>query len=132
MSDEKGFDDIPGTILFDADRSRQGYHLNMFCMSLMKEENREAFRAGERAYLARFPMTPEQIGSILDRDWNRMLELGGNIYYTAKLGACDGLSFQQLAALMTGLTQDDYARMMLDGGRSPEGNRSKSEWEQRG
>jgi protocatechuate 4,5-dioxygenase alpha chain len=132
MSDEKAFDDIPGTILFDADRSRQGYHLNMFCMSLMKEENRQAFRADQRAYLAKFPMTSEQAQSILDRDWNRMLELGGNIYYTAKLAACDGLSFQQIAAIMTGSTQDDYARMMLDGGRSPEGNRSKAEWEKRG
>jgi protocatechuate 4,5-dioxygenase alpha chain len=132
MSEEKAFDDIPGTILFDANRSRQGYHLNMFCMSLMKEENRDAFRADEPGYLLRFPMTPEQIQSILDRDWNRMLELGGNIYYTAKLAACDGLSFQQIAAIMTGSTQDDYARMMLEGGRSPEGNRSKSEWERRG
>jgi protocatechuate 4,5-dioxygenase, alpha chain len=129
---DKAFDDIPGTILFDADRSRQGYHLNMFCMSLMKADNREAFRADQRAYLARFPMTAEQAQSVLDRDWNRMLELGGNIYYTSKLAACDGLSFQNIAALMTGSTQEDYAKMMLAGGRSPEGNRSKSEWEHRG
>jgi protocatechuate 4,5-dioxygenase alpha chain len=131
MSD-KAFDDIPGTILFDAERSRQGYHLNMFCMSLMKSQNRDAFRADEHAYLKRFPMTPEQAQSILDRDWNRMLELGGNIYYTAKLAACDGLSFQQIAAKMTCSTQEDYAAMMLHGGRPPEGNRSKSEWEHRG
>jgi protocatechuate 4,5-dioxygenase alpha chain len=129
---DKAFDDIPGTILFDADRSRQGYHLNMFCMSLMKAENRDAFRADERAYLAQFPMTAEQAQSVLDRDWNRMLELGGNIYYTSKLAACDGLSFQNIAALMTGSTQEDYAKMMLAGGRPPEGNRSKSEWEHRG
>jgi protocatechuate 4,5-dioxygenase alpha chain len=127
MSDP-GFDDIPGTILFDAERSRQGYHLNMFCMSLMKAENRDAFRADEPGYLARFPMTPEQAQSILDRAWNRMLELGGNIYYTSKLAACDGLSFQQIAAKMTGSSQEDYAQMMLDGGRPPDGNRSKSEW----
>ena len=129
---EKGFDDIPGTILFDADRSRQGYHLNMFCMSLMKSANRDAFRADEPAYLARFPMTAEQTQSVLARDWNRMLELGGNIYYTSKLAACDGLSFQNIAALMTGSTQEDYAKMMLAGGRPPEGNRSKSEWEHHG
>ncbi len=121
------FDDIPGTILFDAQRSRQGYHLNMFCMSLMKAENRDAFRADERAYLARFALTPEQSHAILERDWNRMLELGGNIYYTSKLGATDGLSFQQLAAKMTGSTQQEYADMMLAGGRSVEGNRSKSD-----
>ena len=127
MSDD-GFDDIPGTILFDAERSRQGYHLNMFCMSLMSPDNRATFRAGERAYLAQFPMTPEQAESVLRRDWNGMLELGGNIYYTSKLAACDGLSFQNIAALMTGSTQEEYAAMMLAGGRSPEGNRSKSEW----
>jgi protocatechuate 4,5-dioxygenase alpha chain len=131
MSDPR-FDDIPGTILFDAERSRQGYHLNMFCMSLMKAENRDAFRDDEAAYLARFPMTPEQTQSILDRDWNGMLELGGNIYYTSKLAACDGLSFQQIAAKMTGSSQEEYAQMMLTGGRPPDGNRSKSEWEQRG
>jgi protocatechuate 4,5-dioxygenase alpha chain len=128
MSDtDPGFDDIPGTILFDAQRSRQGYHLNMFCMSLMKAENRDAFRADERAYLEPLKLTPEQKDAVLKRDWNRMLELGGNIYYTSKLGATDGLSFQQLAALMTGTTQQDYADMMLAGGRSPDGNRSKSE-----
>ena len=132
MSDNPAFDDIPGTILFDAERSRQGYHLNMFCMSLMKAENRDAFRADEPAYLAKFPMTPEQTQAVLDRDWNRMLELGGNIYYTSKLAACDGLSFQQIAALMTDSTQEDYAKMMLEGGRSPDGNRSKSEWDHRG
>jgi protocatechuate 4,5-dioxygenase alpha chain len=129
MSKPSEFDDIPGTLVFDGERSRQGYHLNMFCMSLMKPENREAFRADGRAYLVRFPMTPEQAQSILDRDWNRMLELGGNIYYTAKLAACDGLSFQQIAALMTGMTQAGYAEMMLHGGRPIEGNRSKSEWD---
>jgi protocatechuate 4,5-dioxygenase alpha chain len=127
MTGGNPFDDIPGTILFDAGRSRQGYHLNMFCMSLMKAENRDAFRADQAGYLERFPMTPEQRQVILARDWNGMLQLGGNIYYTAKLAACDGLSFQQIAAMMTGSTQADYAKMMIAGGRSPDGNRSKSE-----
>lgn len=126
------YEDIPGTQVFDARRSRQGYHLNMFCMSLMKDENRKAFKANEEKYLDQFPMSPEQRQAILKRDWNKMLELGGNIYYTSKLGATDGLSFQNLAALMTGSTQEQYAKMMIAGGRSPEGNRSKSEWKNRG
>jgi len=121
------FDDIPGTLLFDAQRSRQGYYLNMFCMSLMKPENRDAFKADEAGYLAPWRMTEDQKSAVLSRDWNRMLELGGNIYYTSKLGATDGLSFQQLAAEMTGTMQADYAQMMLDGGRSIENNRSKAE-----
>src|SRR5580700_11501552 len=120
------YDDIPGTFVFDAERSRQGYGINMFCMSLMKEENRKAFKADEAAYLQRFQLTAEQRDAILKRDYNRMLQLGGNIYFTAKLGATDGHSFQHLAAVMTGATQPDYADMMLKGGRSVEGNRSRT------
>jgi len=123
---EHDYDDIPGTFVFDAERSRRGYGINMFCMSLMKEENRKAFKANEVAYLKQFPLTHAQTEAILKRDYNRMLELGGNIYFTAKLGATDGHSFRHLAALMTGSTQENYAAMMLAGGRSIEGNRSKS------
>jgi protocatechuate 4,5-dioxygenase alpha chain len=120
------YDDIPGTFVFDAERSRQGFGINMFCMSLMKDENRKAFKANEAEYLKKFKLTPEQTEAVLKRDYNRMLELGGNIYFTAKLGATDGHSFRHLAATMTGATQDDYAKMMIDGGRSVEGNRSRS------
>jgi protocatechuate 4,5-dioxygenase alpha chain len=123
---QQAYDDIPGTYVFDAERSRQGYGINMFCMSLMKENNRKAFKANEADYLKTFKLTPEQAEAILKRDYNRMLELGGNIYFTAKLGAADGHSFQHLAAVMTGNTQEDYAKMMLGGGRSVEGNRSRA------
>jgi len=126
VRDQKDYEDIPGTFVFDQERSRQGYGINMFCMSLMKEDNRKAFKANEAEYLKRFRLTPEQTDAVLKRDYNRMLELGGNIYFTAKLGATDGHSFQHLAAVMTGSTQEDYAKMMLGGGRSIEGNRSKS------
>src|ERR1700680_2761338 len=124
--EQHDYDDIPGTYVFDQDRSRQGFGINMFCMSLMKDENRKAFKANEAEYLKKFKLTPEQTAAILKRDYNRMLELGGNIYFTAKLGATDGHSFRHLAAVMTGSSQDDYANMMLAGGRSVEGNRSKS------
>jgi len=120
------YDDIPGTFVFDAERSREGFGINMFCMSLMKDANRKAFKANEAEYLKQFKLTPAQTEAILKRDYNRMLELGGNIYFTAKLGATDGHSFRHLAAVMTGSTQDDYAKMMLEGGRPVEGNRSKS------
>ena len=123
---QQDYDDIPGTFVFDAERSRQGFGINMFCMSLMKDENRKAFKANEAEYLKKFRLTPEQTEAVLKRDYNRMLELGGNIYFTAKLGATDGHSFQHLAAVMTGASQQDYAAMMLGGGRSVEGNRSRS------
>jgi protocatechuate 4,5-dioxygenase alpha chain len=121
------FKDIPGTTLFDAEQSRLGYHLNMFCMSLMKAANREVFKADERIYLDRWPMTEPQKEAVLARDWNGMIALGGNIYFTAKIAATDGLSFQQIAAIMSGVTQPVYAQMMLQGGRSIDGNRSKKE-----
>jgi protocatechuate 4,5-dioxygenase alpha chain len=124
--EQHDYDDIPGTYVFDAERSRQGYGINMFCMSLMKDENRKAFKANEAEYLKKFKLTPEQTEAVLKRDYNRMLELGGNIYFTAKLGATDGHSFQHLAAVMTGNSQDDYAKMMLGGGRNVEGNRSRT------
>ncbi len=126
------FKDIPGTTLFDATQSRLGYHLNMFAMSLMKAENREAFKADQRAYMQKFPMTEEQRQAVLDRDYNRMIELGGNIYFVSKIGSSDGKSFQFMAASMSGSTQEEYAKMMLDGGRPADGNRSKSEWKNRG
>jgi protocatechuate 4,5-dioxygenase, alpha chain len=132
MAKAKEYDDIPGTTVFDAAMSRQGYHLNMFCMSLMKDENRKAFKANEEAYLDKFPLSPAQRQAVLKRDWNEMIRLGGNIYYTSKLGATDGLSFQNLAALMTGSTQEQYLQMMIAGGRRPDGNRYKSEWKNRG
>jgi protocatechuate 4,5-dioxygenase alpha chain len=127
MAREKhDYDDIPGTFVFDAERSRQGFGINMFCMSLMQDDNRKAFKANEAEYLKKFKLTPEQTDAVLKRDYNRMLELGGNIYFTAKLGATDGHSFQHLAAVMTGASQPDYAAMMIGGGRSVEGNRSRS------
>jgi protocatechuate 4,5-dioxygenase, alpha chain len=124
--EQHDYDDIPGTYVFDAERSREGFGINMFCMSLMKEENRKAFKANEPEYLKKFKLTPDQADAVLKRDYNRMLQLGGNIYFTAKLGATDGHSFQHLAAIMTSSSQPDYAAMMLGGGRSVENNRSRT------
>ena len=113
--------DIPGTFVFDANHSRKGYHLNMFCMSLNDPANREAFRQGEAVYLEQFDMTADQKRAVLGRDWLGMLELGGNIYYTFKLAMLDGLSMQHVGGEMSGITEDAFRQMMLDGGRSPDG-----------
>lgn len=129
MASKKDYEDIPGTFVFDADRSREGYHLNMFCISLGKQKNRDAYTEDPEGYLAKYPMTEEQKQAVRDQDWNRMLELGGNIYYTAKLAAYHGINFQNLAGLMTGMGVEAYREMMLHGGRPIEGNRYSSEWE---
>src|SRR3954464_5240284 len=131
MSLEKPYKDVPGTTVFAADMSRQGYHLNQFCMSLMKAENRARFKANERAYLDEWAMSEEQKQAVLARDLNRCIALGGNIYFLAKIGATDGRSFQQMAGSMTGMTEEEYRNMMVSGGRSVEGNRytgEKKEW----
>ena len=123
MALDKPYLDVPGTTIFDADQSRKGYWLNQFCMSLMKAANRERFKAGERAYLDEWAMTEDQKLAVLARDLNRCMALGGNIYFLAKIGATDGKSFQQMAGSMTGMSEEEYRNMMINGGRSAEGNR---------
>jgi len=127
----KPYLDVPGTTVFDADQSRRGYWLNQFCVSLMKAENRDRFKNDEDWYLDQWAMTEEQKQSVRDRDMNRMISLGGNIYFLAKIGATDGMSFQQMAASMTGMTEQQYRDMMIGGGRSPDGNRYLSEWDEK-
>ena len=123
MALQKNYLDVPGTTIFDTEQARKGYHLNQFCMSLMKAENRERFKADQCAYLNEWPMTQEQKLAVLAADLNRCIALGGNIYFLAKLGATHGKSFQQMAGSMTGKTEIEYRDMMIAGGRSVEGNR---------
>jgi protocatechuate 4,5-dioxygenase, alpha chain len=118
------FEDIPGTRVFTAARARQGYHLNQFAMSLMKPENRDRWRGDEAAYLADWPLTEDQKAAVLARDYNRLLDLGGNIYFLAKIFSTDGLSFVQAVSTMTGASVEEYQAMMNAGGRSPQGLRS--------
>ena len=127
MAEPKAYDDIPGTIVFDAQRARKGYHLNQFLYSLMSTANRKEFLADEHIYLLKFPMTEAQREAVKKRDWNTLLELGGVSYALAKLAFTDQHSYQYMAAEMTGMTQQGYLDMMMAGGRSIEGWRSKKE-----
>ncbi len=124
MALDKPYKNVPGTTIFDAEQSRKGYHLNQFCMSLMKAENRARFKANERAYLDEWPMSEEQKQAVLARDLNRCISLGGNIYFLAKIGATDGRSFQQMAGSMTGMSEEEYRAMMISGGRDPKWGRN--------
>ncbi|MBK6648963.1 MAG: protocatechuate 4,5-dioxygenase subunit alpha [Betaproteobacteria bacterium] len=127
MALDKPYLDVPGTTIFDAEQSRKGYHLNQFCMSLMKADNRKRFLADQRTYLDEWPMSEDQKLAVLAMDLNRCMALGGNIYFLAKIGATHGLSFQQMAGSMTGMSEEEYRNMMINGGRSIEGNRYKKE-----
>jgi len=132
MRKDRDYSDIPGTYVFDPDHSRQGYHLNMFCMSLNKEANREQFKQGEADYVDKFPMTEAQKNAVLNRDWIGMLRLGGNIYYTFKLAIFDGINMQEIGARMEGVPDDQFKEMMIRGGRPIHGNRYQKEWTRRG
>jgi protocatechuate 4,5-dioxygenase alpha chain len=124
VTDNSEFDDSPGTTVFTAQRSHQGFQLNQFCMSLMKPENRERFKGNESAYLDEWHLTAEQKQAVLDRDYNAMIANGGNIYFLAKIFSSDGISFLTAAASMTDMSVEEYTQMMLNGGRSPDGQRS--------
>lgn len=132
MALDKPYLDVPGTTVFDAEQSRKGYWLNQFCMSLMKAENRQRFKADERAYLAEWPMSEAQRQAVLARDLNGCIALGGNIYFLVKVGATDGTSVQNMVSTMTGMDEQAYRQMMLGGGRSIEGNRYRHEWQNAG
>lgn len=123
MALEKPYANIPGTTIFDSTKARQGYHLNQFFYSLMKPENRERFLADEKAYLDEWRISDEQKQAVLDRDYNRVISLGGNVYFFGKLFFTDQQSFEIGASLMTGMKQQDYRNMMISGGRSVDGNR---------
>ena len=118
------FDDIPGTRVFTAARARKGYWINQFAMSLMKADNRERFKADERAYLNEWTLSEEAKAALLARDYNGLLDLGGNIYFLSKLFSTDGLPFAEAVSTMTDMSWPEYREMMMQGGRSPEGNRS--------
>lgn len=125
---EKTYQDIPGTFVFDADHSRKGYQLNMCMMSLIKPQNRQDFKSDEAAYLSKFDLTDEQRTAILERDWNGMLQHGGNVYYTLKLAATDGTPYEAAYAAMAGMERQKLREMMLSGGRPAEGNQYLSDW----
>ena len=127
MALDKPYLDIPGTTVFDAEQSRKGYWLNQFCMSLMKPQNRQRFKSDERAYLHEWPMDEAQRQAVLERDFNRCVALGGNVYFLVKIGATDGWSVQKMVSTMTGMTEAQYRDMMLAGGRPPQGWRYRHE-----
>ena len=125
MAKTEAYEDIPGTWVFDAQRARKGYHLNQFLYSLMSAANRKEFLADEHKYLLKFPMTEDQRQAVMKRAWNTLLDLGGVSYALAKLAFTDGKSYQYMASQMVGVPEKDYVDMMMKGGRSVEGWRSK-------
>jgi protocatechuate 4,5-dioxygenase alpha chain len=107
MHDSKG-GQIPGTTIFDGTQAQKGYALNRMCFSFNDAANREAFRADEDAYCARYRLTPDQREAVRSRNVLKLIEAGGNIYYLAKLAGILGLSVQDVGAQQTGLTVEAF------------------------
>jgi protocatechuate 4,5-dioxygenase alpha chain len=121
------FDDIPGTTIYTIELARKGFQLNEFCMSLRTEANRKRFHADERAYLDEWDMSEDQKQAVLTRDFQKMLDLGGNVYFLSKIFAAEGKSYVQAVSTMTDMNVEQYQAMMVAGGRNIEGWRSKKE-----
>jgi protocatechuate 4,5-dioxygenase alpha chain len=99
---------IPGTTVFTGALSQKGYRINKLAMSLTDPANREAFKADERGYMARYRLTEDESGLIERRDWNGLIQAGGNIYLLLKIGGAVGQNLLQMGAQMRGETLDAF------------------------
>ncbi len=110
--------EIPGTKLFDGKLARKGYALNKMCFSFNDAANREAFKADEDAYCARYGLNAEQREAIRNRNVLQLIDAGGNVYYLAKFAGIFGLDVQDLGAQQTGLSKDEFKAKLLAAGRN--------------
>jgi protocatechuate 4,5-dioxygenase alpha chain len=109
--------DIPGTVMFGPEEAKRGYALNKMCYSFNEAQNREAFRADEDAYCAKYGLDAEQRAAVKARDVLAMIAAGGNVYYLAKLAGIFGLNVQDIGAQQTGMTVDAFKAMLLKAGK---------------
>lgn len=99
---------IAGTTVFTGARSRQGYRINKFAMSLTQEANRDAFRADERGYMKSCELTDAEMDLVAKRDWKGLVAAGGNIYVLIKVGGAVGQNLLQMGAQMRGQSFDEF------------------------
>jgi len=105
--------DIPGTTLFDGAQARKGYALNKMCFSFNAAENRAEFLKDEAAYCERYGLNDEHKRVIRERDVLGLIAAGGNVYYLAKFAGILGLDVQDLGALQTGMSKDEFKARLL-------------------
>lgn len=104
---------IPGTPVFDGEAAQAGFALNAMCYSFNSEENREDFRRDEEAYMDRYGLDERQKDAVRRRDVLAMLAAGGNVYYLAKLAGIFRLNVQDLGAMQTGLSVEEFKAALL-------------------
>ena len=99
---------IPGTYPFDGERSRRGYRLNKFAMSMITPENRTAFCADEAGYMRGMDLSAQEMDMVARRDWGAMIRHGGNIYLILKVAGALGISLLEMGAQMRGETLEQF------------------------
>ena len=105
--------EIFGTPIFGPEAAQKGYALNKMCFSFNEAANRAAFVQDEAAYCAKYGLTGEQTEAILKRDLLKLLDCGGNAYYLAKFAGILGLNMQDIGALQTGMTLEQFKAKLL-------------------
>ena len=99
---------IPGTTLFDGQQAMKGYALNKMCFSFNSADNRAEFQRDEPAYCRKYGLNEAQTRAIRERDVLGLIAAGGNVYYLAKFAGILGLDVQDLGALQTGVSKDEF------------------------
>jgi protocatechuate 4,5-dioxygenase alpha chain len=110
---------IPGTTIFDGTQARKGYALNRMCFSFNEAASRAAFKADEEGYMDRYALNEEQRRAIRARNVLGLLAAGGNVYYLAKFAGILGLDVQDLGALQTGLTKEEFKQRLVRQNEQP-------------
>ena len=86
------------TSVHHAQLTIRGYALNRMCYSFNRAANRRRFKAFPEAYCLQYRLTRAQITAVTDLDIERMLQLGGNLYYLQKLTRLYGMDLYDLYA----------------------------------
>lgn len=115
--DKHDYDDIPGTYVFNGEKSNQGYRINKMAFGFNDANNREEFARDMDAYCRKHGLNDEERQAVLDGDFLKLLQLGGNIYYLAKIAIFHGLSVQDAGAQMSAITTEEFKQRLLDNSR---------------
>jgi len=107
---------VPGTYLFDGKMAKKGYGLNKMCYSFNEQAARDEFNEDPDAYCAKFGLTEKQIKAIHDRDIIGLLQEGGSIYYVAKFAGLLKQNMQDIGAIQTGLSLDEFKALLVKNG----------------
>jgi protocatechuate 4,5-dioxygenase alpha chain len=106
--DKHDYDHIPGTYVFNGERSSQGYNINKMAFSFNESTNREAFVDDMDAYCRKFQLSDEARAAVLEGDFLGLMRLGGNIYYLAKIAIFHGYTVQDAGAQMGGISTEEF------------------------